>query len=57
MAGITKRPLDPAEPYYTWHEDARTGRVFIFSECCGDSFSLEEEAVLRERLNEREAAR
>lgn len=57
MTGTNERPLDPAKPYYTWHEDAETGRLIIFSECCADSFSLEEEAVLRERLNAREAAR
>lgn len=44
----TGRPLDPGNPYYTWldHE----GTLMIFSECCADGFSPEEEIVLRDYL-------
>lgn len=45
-----RRPLDPDRPYYTWGEDAE-GRLDIWSECCADSFSVEEEIVLRDYLN------
>jgi len=43
------RPLDPAEPYYTWAE--YKGKLMIMSECCADSFSVEEEIELRDYLN------
>lgn len=45
------RPLDPEQPYYRWGE--YKGRLCIESECCADSFTVEEEAALRDWLNAR----
>lgn len=48
---MNDRPLNPDKPYYTWGE--YKGRLCIQSECCADTFSEEEEIVLRDWLIER----
>lgn len=47
VAGVEVRDLN-ANGYYTWEDS--DGKLTIYSECCADSFSPEEEIVLRDYL-------
>lgn len=50
MAETAARPLDPEKPYYSWSETPGDGALTIWSECCADTFSTDEEIVLRDYL-------
>lgn len=44
---MTARPLNPEKPYYEWEDE---GELTIYSECCADHFTKDEEIVLRDHL-------
>lgn len=44
------QPLDTEKPYYTWFFNEETRMLTIYSECCGDTFSEDQERALYAEL-------